>query len=86
MRFFRNFCALFLLPGMLLFSSLPAWALNENFIFSNAKNAYKSQNEMALAEYAQLLQSQNYLLAPYADYWLMLLRLSQADNATVQNF
>jgi soluble lytic murein transglycosylase len=34
----------------------------------------------------QQLQNQDYLLAPYADYWLMLLNLEDAENQTVTDF
>ena len=32
------------------------------------------------------LQNQDYILAPYADYWLMLLNLEDADNQAVSRF
>ena len=69
----------------LLFSS-PAWALNTDELFANAREAYKSHNEPALVEYTQRLQAQNYVLAPYAGYWLMLLRMSQASDDSVRDF
>ena len=34
----------------------------------------------------QQLQNQHYILAPYADYWLILLNLDETDNQTVTNF
>jgi soluble lytic murein transglycosylase len=85
-RFLRSSPNLYFLLGSLLCSSLPAWALNDDVVFNNARNAYKNQNELALSGYTQQLQTQNYLLAPYADYWLMLLRLNQAENTTVRDF
>ena len=39
-----------------------------------------------LSDYVQQLQNQEYILAPYADYWLMLLNLEDADNQTVTDF
>ncbi|NOT68295.1 MAG: transglycosylase SLT domain-containing protein [Methylophilaceae bacterium] len=86
MRFKPGFLCFSYLLGSLLCLSLPAWALNESTVFSNARSAYQRQNEAALAEYTQQLQAQNYVLAAYADYWLMLLRLSQANNASVEEF
>lgn len=70
---------------LFLFSS-PVWALSQDEIFLNARDAYKAQNEQTLAQDTQQLQGQNYVLAPYADYWLMLLRLSQASNDSVHDF
>jgi soluble lytic murein transglycosylase len=54
--------------------------------FLQARAAYDRKNAIALSEYVQQLQSQRYILAPYADYWLMLLNLEDADNQTVINF
>jgi soluble lytic murein transglycosylase len=78
------------LSWTLLLSS-PAHALNiavqnSDTLLQAALEAYKKQNEPALADYAQQLHDQDYILAPYADYWLMLLRLSQADNDSVRVF
>jgi soluble lytic murein transglycosylase len=39
-----------------------------------------------LAEDASQLHAQNYILAPYADYWLMLITLSTSDKAVVREF
>jgi soluble lytic murein transglycosylase len=69
----------------LLFTT-PAWALSNDDIFANARNAYKNRDDQALARYLQQLQGHDYILAPYADYWLMLLHLSQADNDSVRDF
>ena len=54
--------------------------------FLQARAAYDRKNAIALSEYVQQLQNQNYLLAPYADYWLMLLNLEDADNESVTDF
>lgn len=51
-----------------------------------ARAAYDKKNQIALSEYVQSLKNQNYILAPYADYWLMLLNLEEADNETVADF
>ena len=54
--------------------------------FLQARAAYDKKNAIALSEMVQQLQNQHYILAPYADYWLMLLNLEDADNQTVINF
>lgn len=54
--------------------------------FLQARAAYDKKNVIALSDYVQQLQNQHYLLAPYADYWLMLLNLKDADNQTVTDF
>ena len=54
--------------------------------FLQARAAYDKKNSIALSEHVQQLQNQNYILAPYADYWLMLLNLEDADNQTVLDF
>ncbi len=54
--------------------------------FLQARAAYDKKNAIALYDYVQQLQNQHYLLAPYADYWLMLLNLEDADNQTVTDF
>lgn len=51
-----------------------------------ARAAYDRKNAIALADYAQQLQSEHYILAPYAEYWLMLLNLEEADNKSVTDF
>lgn len=57
---------------------------DEDFLLARA--AYNQKNAIALSEYTQQLQHQEYILAPYAEYWLMLLSLSEADNQTVVDF
>ncbi len=54
--------------------------------FLQARAAYDHKNAIALSEYVQALQNQHYILAPYADYWLMQLNLEDTDNQTVINF
>jgi soluble lytic murein transglycosylase len=54
--------------------------------FLQARAAYDKKNVIALSDYVQQLQNQEYILAPYADYWLMLLNLEDADNQTVTDF
>lgn len=66
-------------PGQVL-------ALSDQALFQHARESYAAKNEIALAEDANQLKAQQYLLAPYADYWLMLLKLEQARDEEVQNF
>jgi soluble lytic murein transglycosylase len=51
-----------------------------------ARAAYDRKNVIALSDYAQQLQSDNYILAPYAEYWLLLLNLEESDNKSVTDF
>jgi soluble lytic murein transglycosylase len=66
--------------------SAPVLAMSDQALFQHARESYNAKNETALAEDAAELNRQQYLLAPYADYWLMLLRLNAAENDEVQNF
>ena len=70
----------------LCFLASSAFAANGDAEFLQARAAYDKKNAIALSDYVQTLQNQNYLLAPYADYWLMLLNLEDADNQTVTDF
>ncbi len=54
--------------------------------FLYAREAYIKKNAIALSEYTQQLQQEHYLLAPYAEYWLMLLSINEADNKTIVDF
>ena len=63
-----------------------AYAATGDSEFLQARAAYDRKNAIALSEHVQALQNQNYILAPYADYWLMLLNLEEADNQTVVDF
>jgi soluble lytic murein transglycosylase len=79
----------FLLPTLIvLLSSLMLFNLAraDDDLLIKTRAAYDKQNQIAVAEYARMLNEEHYLLAPYADYWLMLLKLSTADNAEVAQF
>lgn len=67
-------------------SSMPALAMSDQALLQHARDAYNAKNESVLAMDAAELNQQQYILAPYADYWLMLLRLDKAENTEVQNF
>jgi soluble lytic murein transglycosylase len=66
--------------------STKVFALSDEALFQHAREAYATKNEIALTEDVAQLKTQQYLLAPYADYWLMLLKLEQARDEEVQNF
>lgn len=68
------------------FSIKSSFAAQGDEEFLQARAAYDKKNVIALSDYVQQLQSQNYILAPYTDYWLMLLNLEDADNQTVTDF
>ena len=70
----------------LLFGVTPAWGMSADQTFAHAQNAYQARNVKLLAEDASQLHAQNYILAPYADYWLMLITLSGSDKAVVRDF
>ena len=63
-----------------------AYAATGDSEFLQARAAYDRKNAIALSDYVQQLQSQHYILAPYADYWLMLLNLEDANNESVGTF
>ena len=66
--------------------SSQANALSDDALFQHARESYAAKNEIALAEDAGQLNFQQYILAPYADYWLMLLKLDQVEDAEVVSF
>jgi soluble lytic murein transglycosylase len=51
-----------------------------------AREAYDQENAAALNEYTNKLKSQNHILAPYAQYWLMMLNLEDTDNSVILSF
>jgi soluble lytic murein transglycosylase len=66
--------------------SSQAFALSDEALFQHARASYAAKNTIALTEDVAQLNTQQYLLAPYADYWLMLLNMDQARDEEVQNF
>ena len=82
--FIKRFLILSLATASLLAAN--GFAASGDAEFLQARAAYDKKNAIALSDYVQQLQNQNYILAPYADYWLMLLNLEDADNQTVINF
>lgn len=61
-----------------LFSSGVATA-DSSDTFLLAREASKNRNEQALTSYLSRLQADNYVLAPYVDYWRTMVRLNQLD-------
>ncbi len=73
---------------IILFATLAnvSFAANGDEDFLRARVAYTQKNAIALSEYTQQLQNEHHILAPYAEYWLMLLSLNEADNQTILDF
>lgn len=74
------------LAGLLMMACGVVFAESTDALFVAAHDAYKSREEQTLAADVQRLQAGNYVLAPYADYWLLLLHLEQTNTPEVQNF
>ncbi len=77
-----------ILSGLLAWGALHALpvAATGDSDFLRARADYEKKNAIALAEDVTELESQNYPLAPYADYWLMLLNLEDTSKEQVQEF
>ncbi|CAG0974449.1 soluble lytic murein transglycosylase [Methylophilaceae bacterium] len=80
MRFVWLAAGLFLLMS----SHLRAQGNDEPLI--KAQEAYNKQDLLRLQAYTRQMQAQKDILAPYADYWRMLLELSTADDQAVRDF
>ena len=74
------------LLGVAFFFGSPAWADSPQDDFVAARQAYNERDAQALAEYSAQLHGQNYILAPYVDYWRLLLLLDQASTQEVRDF
>lgn len=72
--------------GIPLLFCRPAWGDVSQESFLAARDAYRARDEGALALHSGRLQAENYPLAPYVEYWRMLLRLEQADAPEVRSF
>lgn len=75
-----------LLVFLTIAASTQASAMSDEALFQHARESYAAKNIIALNNDVSQLKTQQYLLAPYADYWLMLLNLEQARDEEVQNF
>jgi len=63
-----------------------AFAMSDQALFKHARESYAAKSEAALTQDVNQLKAQQYVLAPYADYWLMLLKMDQARDEEIQNF
>lgn len=101
MAFGHTFCAVSHWQGNSILkksASKLAWCLGISLLVSaslaragdvdvqRARAAYDKKNAIALSEYTRQLQNEEHVLAPYAEYWQMLLNLNEADNATIDAF
>lgn len=84
MLLFKRFITSLFLLNACLGANIHAASGDAEFL--QARTAYDKKNAIALSELVLQLQNQDYILAPYADYWLMLLNLEEADNQTVTDF
>ncbi len=80
-----TFTRLLLAMFTIVFSA-QVFALSDEDVFQHAREAYAAGNEKLLTEDLAKLKSRQYILAPYADYWLMLLKMSEARDEELQNF
>ena len=55
-------------------------------VFLKAQQYYQARDLTGLEQSSKVLHSQNYVLLPYVDYWVMLLKLSSADKAQIQSY
>lgn len=64
----------------------PAWADSPQDDFVAARQAYNERDAAALDQYSSRLHGQDYILAPYVDYWRTLLLLETASTEEVREF
>jgi soluble lytic murein transglycosylase len=81
-----NVVPIIILCGLNILASNHALAMSDDALFQHARESYAAKNESQLAGDVNQLKSQQYLLAPYADYWLALLKLDKTRDEEVQNF
>lgn len=84
MLLFKRFLTSLFMLNACLVANIHAASGDSEFL--QARAAYDKKNAIALSEFVLQLQNQDYILAPYADYWLMLLNLEDADNQAVTDF
>jgi soluble lytic murein transglycosylase len=71
----------YLLASLIFFAS---YCYADDTLIDDAYTAYKNRDDKALLGYSEQMQGQP--LAPYPEYWHLLLTLDQTDNTSVQNF
>lgn len=77
---------LILLIQLFFFSVAFATEQSADKVFLKAQQSYQARDLIGLEQSSKILHSQNYVLLPYVDYWVMLLKLSNADKSQVQNY
>src|SRR5690606_12150856 len=74
------------LVSLCLLISGKAYSQPSSELLAPAQEAYKKQDLARLQAYSQEMKAKGDILAPYADYWIMLLKLSSASNREVTEF
>jgi soluble lytic murein transglycosylase len=74
------------LVSLCLLISGKAYSQPSSELLTPAQEAYKKQDLARLQAYSQEMKAKGDILAPYADYWIMLLKLSSASNREVTEF
>ncbi|MFW5439763.1 MAG: transglycosylase SLT domain-containing protein [Methylophilaceae bacterium] len=82
-KFLRNKLPLIL---VLMTSASTSYAAAADQLVLKARKAFDKENNTALLDYTKQLQAQNHLLTPYAEYWNILLNITETDNQTISNF
>ncbi len=62
------------------------YANDSDQLVVKARKAYDKEDVVALKKYAVQLQSENHLLAPYAEYWLIRRDIENIANAEIARF
>ncbi|HET6786420.1 MAG TPA: lytic transglycosylase domain-containing protein, partial [Aquabacterium sp.] len=70
--------------GLGVVGSPPAWA--GDVTVQDAREAYRLRDKARLTGLRDALLAERHPLAPWADFWLMQLRLSEASVAEVDDF
>jgi soluble lytic murein transglycosylase len=81
-----KFYKIILITILVLGSSQQAVAFFEESTFKKAHEAFEKKNVVVLADYVKKLTDNHYLLAPYAQYWLMNLRIDELGYDEIQQF
>lgn len=75
-----------IVASLCLLLSVKAYSQSEGELLASAQRAYEKQDLSKLQAYAQQMRAEGDILAPYAEYWIMLLKLSTASNQEVTSF
>lgn len=63
-----------------------ACAATDDQLLLKAKEAYQKENAKELSTLVNQLESNQYILAPYARYWLIKLTIDETNNQTINTF